>query len=135
MFDSNTALESLKLNLLLNWKTGDPIKDMIFTAIISGLITLLFSQFNNLSDMMSLNRLKVSCRYVFASSICIEGKRTFRNCAWSVKYNNLWSRRFDAVWDYIHRNTDYKGISSLREIMGAFDSNSYDDEANEEKKK
>jgi len=112
MFDTNHALESLKLNLLLNWKTGDPMKDMIFGALITGLVTLLFSQFNIILEYTSLKKLKETYRYVFASTICIEGKRTFRNNHWSAKYNNLWSRRFDAVWDHIHLNTEYKGISS-----------------------
>jgi|UniRef100_A0A6C0CWQ8 hypothetical protein len=134
MFDSNQALESLKLNLLLNWKTGDPMKDMIFAAVISGLVTVLFSQFNLILEYTSFKKLKESYRYIFASSICIEGKRTFKNCSWSVKYSNIWSRRFDAVWDHIHLNTDYKGISSLREIMGAFDTDPYNDENNEERK-
>lgn len=134
MIENHNALETLKLNLLLNWKTGDPMKDMIFAAIISGLVTILFSQFNLILEYTSLKKLKETYRYNFANSICIEGKRTFKNCTWSVKYNNLWSRRFDAVWDYIHLNTNYKGISSLREIMGAFDTDPYNDEDNEERK-
>jgi len=134
MFDTNHALESLKLNLLLNWKTGDPMKDMIFGALITGLVTLLFSQFNIILEYTSLKKLKETYRYVFASTICIEGKRTFRNNHWSAKYNNLWSRRFDAVWDHIHLNTEYKGISSLREIMGAFDTETCNEEDSEERK-
>ena len=58
MFDSNQALESLKLNLLLNWKTGDPMKDMIFAAVISGLVTVLFSQFNLILEYTSFKKLK-----------------------------------------------------------------------------
>jgi hypothetical protein len=128
------SIESLKLNLLLNWKTGDPTKDMIIAALFSGLITVLFTQFNLILEYTSLKKIKETYRYIFASTICIEGKRTFRNSHWSAKYNNLWSRRFDAVWDYIHLSTEYKGISSLREIMGAFDTESYNDENNEERK-
>ena len=58
MFEVSHALESLKLNLLLNWKTGDPLKDMIFAAIISGLVTILFSQFNHILEYTSLKKLK-----------------------------------------------------------------------------
>jgi hypothetical protein len=134
MFDNNQAFESLKLNLLLNWKTGDPVKDMIVAAIISGLITVLFSQFNFIMDITSLKKMKELYRYYFSNSICIEGKRTFRNSHWSVNYNNLWSRRFDAVWNYIHVNTNYNGISSLREIMGSF-LNSYNEDSDDEEKK
>ncbi len=128
------SIESLKLNLLLNWKTGDPSKDMIIAALFSGLITVLFTQFNLIIESVSSKKLKQIYRYYFASSICIEGKRTFRNSHWSTKYNNLWSRRFDAVWDHIHLHSEYKGISSLKEIMGTFDTDSYKEESNKERK-
>ena len=135
MFDSTQhSIENLKLNFLLNWKTGDPTKDMIIAALFSGLITVLFTQFNYIIELTSFKKIKESYRYLFASCITIEGKRTFKNSHWSAKYNNLWSRRFDAVWDHIHLNSDYKGISALREIMGAFDTDPYDNEDKEERK-
>ncbi|MDA7463480.1 AAA family ATPase [Candidatus Poseidonia alphae] len=124
------VLDTLKLNLLLNLKTGDPYHDMIVSAILTGIITLLFSHFHNILDIITVKKISETYRSIFASRITIDGKRTFRT-GYHCRYNNIWSKRFDALWDYINVNTEYKGINSLKEMMGAIDP--FDEHAEEKR--
>ena len=110
-------LDSLKMNFLFNMRTGDPFIDMIISSLIAVGISIIFSQWNSISEYISLKKY-VSCfndRYY--STITIEGKRTFRNSSWNVRTNNIWGKRFDAIWDYINSESNYNGINRLKEMM------------------
>ena len=126
MADSNESstgstgiLDSLKMSILLNMKTGDPMYDMILSFMLTSVIAVLFTQFQNIFEIFNYRKIGNYIKTSFSTKITIEGKRTFRNSHWSAKYNNVWSKRFDAIWDHINNHSGYEGISCLKEMMGS----------------
>lgn len=115
-------IDGLKMNFLFNMRTGDPFIDMIMSSLIAVGISIIFSQWNTISHALSLKNSMcwISDRYY--STITIEGKRTFRNNSWSLRTNNVWGKRFDAIWDYINTESNYNGINRLKEMMDNTDS-------------
>lgn len=129
--DMHGFLNTLKLNLLLNFKTGDPGYDMILSTILVGLITYLFANLNNIFEIISIKEINKFFRTYFANKIIIEGKRTFKHSNWGVMSHNIWSKKFDAIWNFINKNlTDNKDINSLKEILNTFDSSSCEERNN-----
>ena len=123
MTDSNEnstgIIDSLKMSVLLNMKTGDPTYDMILSFMLTSIIAILFTRFQNIFEIFNYQKIGNYIKTSFSTKITIEGKRTFRNSHWSAKCNNVWSKRFDAIWDHINNHSGYEGISCLKEMMGA----------------
>jgi len=118
--DSSTGmLDSLKMSILLNMKTGDPMYDMIISFILTSIIAVLFTQFQNIFEIFNYRKICNNIKTSFSTKITIEGKRTFINSHWAAKCNNVWSKRFDAIWDHINNHSGYEGISCLKEMMGS----------------
>ena len=118
-------MDSLKMNFLFNMRTGDPIIDMIISSLIAVGISIMFSQWTSISECISLKKYVSWFNDKYYSTITIEGKRTFRNNTWSVRTNNVWGKRFDAIWDYINNESNYTGINRLKEMMDNTDSDNY----------
>jgi hypothetical protein len=110
-------MDSLKMNFLFNMRTGDPFIDMIISSLIAVGISIIFSQWNSISESISLKKYMSCFNDRYYSTITIEGTRTFRNSSWSVRTNNIWGKRFDAIWDYINSESNYNGINRLKEMM------------------
>ena len=123
MTDSNESstgmLDSLKMSILLNMKTGDPMYDMIISFMLTSIIAVLFTQFQNIFEIFNYRKICNNIKTSFSTKITIEGKRTFINSHWAAKCNNVWSKRFDAIWDHINNHSGYEGISCLKEMMDA----------------
>lgn len=133
--NSKSIIDSLKMSVLLNLKTGNPIYDMAISFMLTTFIAFLFSQSQYIFESLNYRRLGQYIKTSFATKITIEGKRTFRNSHWSAKYNNIWSKRFDAIWDHINNHSGYEGINCLKEMMGSGSYGNDYDESNESKKK
>ncbi|MDC1321017.1 AAA family ATPase [Flavobacteriaceae bacterium] len=119
-------MDSLKMNFLFNMRTGDPFIDMIMSSLIAVGISIIFSQWTNISNGLSFKNSMGWLNDRYYSTITIEGKRTFRNNSWSVRTNNIWGKRFDAIWDYINSESNYNGINRLKEMMDNTDSDTYE---------
>jgi len=119
-------MDSLKMNFLFNMRTGDPIIDMVISSLIAVGISIIFSQWNSISECISLKKYVSWFNDKYYSTITIEGKRTFRNNTWSLRTNNIWGKRFDAIWDYINNESNYTGINRLKEMMDNTDSDNYE---------
>jgi hypothetical protein len=109
-------IDGLKLNLLFNMRTGDPVIDMILSSLIAALISFIFSQWTTLIALISISKYRAWINNKMYSTIVIEGKQTFRSSPWSTNNYNLWGKRFDAIWDFINNETNYKGINNLKEM-------------------
>ena len=100
MFDS--ILPSLQFHLLYMLKSDLTL----FNILLTGCVLMLSS--NNRYFINIINKIK----YRKTKSIFIEGKRiqtSFKN-----NYNDLFSLRFKAIWDYIKLNK-FSGVTSIKE--------------------
>lgn len=130
MFNENdmfkNILDNLKINTIMNFKTGDACLDMIISCILTTIISIIFTQSYRIFDYIQIQNITDYFSNKFVSSITIEGKRTFRSNNWGERTSNIWSKNFDAIWYHIHNNIKYKGISSLKELTGNMSNDGYD---------
>ncbi len=110
-------LDFIKINFLFNMKTGDPFIDTIISTFFAFGISILISHSYKIYDFFAKSISTVGSMVKLYSSITIEGKRTFRTSSWCVRTNNIWGKRFDAIWDHINSESKYEGINSLKEML------------------
>ena len=119
--DPREILQTLKLNTIMNFKTGDPTTDLIVSLIFTSFIGALFNYIANIFDYINISYISNFLKRRMASEITIEGKRIFRSNNWSSNVSTIWSRRFEAIWDHINNDLNYQGITSLKEMIGSTD--------------
>jgi DNA replication protein DnaC len=119
--DPREILQTLKLNVLMNFKTGDPTTDLIISLVFTSFIGAFFNYMANIFDYINISSIIQFFKGRMASEITIEGKRIFRSNNWSSNVSTIWSRRFEAIWDHINNDLDYQGITSLKEMIGSID--------------
>ena len=119
--DPNEILQTLKLNTLMNFKTGDQTTDLIISLVFTSFIGAFFNYMANIFDYINISSIIQFLKGRMASEITIEGKRIFRSNNWSSNVSTIWSRRFEAIWDHINNDLDYQGITSLKEMIGSID--------------
>ena len=119
--DPREILQTLKLNALMNFKTGDPTTDLIISLVFTSFIGAFFNYMANIFDYINISSIIQFFKGRMASEITIEGKRIFRSNNWSSNVSTIWSRRFEAIWDHINNDLDYQGITSLKEMIGSID--------------
>ena len=54
---STGMLDSLKMSILLNMKTGDPMYDMIISFMLTSIIAVLFTQFQNIFEIFNYRKI------------------------------------------------------------------------------
>jgi SpoVK/Ycf46/Vps4 family AAA+-type ATPase len=119
--DSHEILQTMKLNTMMNLKTGDPITDLIISLVFTSCAGALFNYMVNIFDYINISSIIKFWKGRMANEITIEGKRVFRSNNWSSNVSTIWSRRFEAIWDHINNDLNYQGITSLKEITGSID--------------
>ena len=119
--DPREILQTLKLNVLMNFKTGDPTTDLIMSLVFTSFIGAFFNYMANIFDYINISSIIQFFKGRMASEITIEGKRIFRSNNWSSNVSTIWSRRFEAIWDHINNDLNYQGITSLKEMIGSID--------------
>jgi len=119
--DPREILQTLKLNSLMNFKTGDPTTDLIISLVFTSFVGAFFNYMVNILDYINISSIIQFLKGRMASEITIEGKRIFRSNNWSSNVSTIWSRRFEAIWDHINNDLNYQGITSLKEMIGSID--------------
>jgi hypothetical protein len=122
-------MDMFKMNTIMNLRTGDAFIDMIISTIVAGIISIAVSQGHKLLDNQILLHFFSNIKQRFRNRVIIEGKRTFRSSSWNTSFKNIWSLRFDALWDFINNELQYSGVKCLREIQCSH--TNYDDESND----
>ena len=117
--DPREILQTLKLNALMNFKTGDPTTDLIVSLIFTSFVGAFFNYMVNILDYINISSIIQFFKGRMASEITIEGKRVFRSNNWSSNVTTIWSRRFEAIWDHINNDLNYQGITSLKEMISS----------------
>ena len=117
--DPREILQTLKLNALMNFKTGDPTTDLIVSLVFTSFVGAFFNYMVNILDYINISSIIQFFKGRMASEITIEGKRVFRSNNWSSNVTTIWSRRFEAIWDHINNDLNYQGITSLKEMISS----------------
>ena len=64
MTDSNEnstgIIDSLKMSVLLNMKTGDPTYDMILSFMLTSIIAILFTRFQNIFEIFNYQKIMMN---------------------------------------------------------------------------
>ena len=120
--DPNEILQTLKLNTLMNFKTGDQTTDLIISLVFTSFVGAFFNYLVNILYYININSIIKFLKGRMASEITIEGKIVFRSNTWSSNVSTIWSRKFEAIWDHINNDLNYQGITSLKEMIGSIDS-------------
>ena len=120
--DPNEILQTLKLNTLMNFKTGDQTTDLIISLVFTSFVGVFFNYLVNILYYININSIIKFLKGRMASEITIEGKIVFRSNTWSSNVSTIWSRKFEAIWDHINNDLNYQGITSLKEMIGSIDS-------------
>lgn len=128
--DSHEILQTMKLNAMMNFKTGDPIIDLIISLVFTSCAGALFNYMVNIFDYINISSIIKFWKGSMANEITIEGKRVFRSNNWSSNVSTIWSRRFEAIWDHISNDLNYQGITSLKEMIGSINTDAYSNKDN-----
>lgn len=104
--------ELLQMKLLLNQDSS--IYIILFTLLISNLIKYIYypDNFLQIKDICY----KIKLFFLKHNKIIIEGKRAFKNGAFSMNNENIFSDTFNALWYKVNLNLDtYNDIYSIKE--------------------
>ena len=110
----NILFDALKMNLFMNFRTGNYFIDTIITTILIGIATFFFQMISNSRrSLIGSLPLRETIDYWFTTNrIIIEGRSTLKSNHFTTRSEQLFSNRFRAIWYYIN-----KGIKSNPHIQ------------------
>ena len=110
--DSHEILQTMKLNTMMNFKTGDPITDLIISLVFTSCAGALFNYMVNIFDYININSIIKFWKGSMANEITIE-------------VLNIEASDIEALTIEIPKqdNIEVKGPNKI--VVGDLDSNEY----------
>lgn len=104
----NVIFDALKMNLFMNFRTGNYLIDTFITTILIGIATFFFQMISNpRRSFISYLPLQETIDYWFSTNrIIIEGKSSLKSNHFTTRSEHLFSNRFRAIWYYINKSID-----------------------------
>lgn len=105
---SNVFLDAIKMNLFMNFRTGNYVIDTFITTILIGIATFFFQMISNpRRSLLSFFPVQETMDYWFSTNrIIIEGRSSLKSNHYTTRAEHLFSNRFRAVWYYINKGID-----------------------------
>lgn len=128
----NVFLDAIKMNLFINFRTGNYFIDTFITTVLIGIATFLFQMITNpRRSFLSFFPVQETMDYWFSTNrIIIEGKSTLKSNHFTTRYEHLFSNRFRAIWYYINKGIDTNSdIQCIKEYANSVNCrDQYDDD-------
>ena len=104
----NILFDALKMNLFMNFRTGNYFIDTIITTILIGIATFFFKMISNPHrNLISSLPFRETMDYWFATNrIIIEGRSSLKSNHYTTRTEQLFSNRFRAIWYYINKGIE-----------------------------
>lgn len=124
---SNILFDSLKMNMFMNFRTGNYMIDTFITTALLGILSFIFQIVTNpRRNLFYFFPLQETIDYWTSTNrITIEGRSCLKTNQWATRSENLFSNRFRAIWYYINSNLNNNNITSIKEYaqnVNSFDS-------------
>ena len=100
----NILFDALKMNLFMNFRTGNYFVDTIITTILIGIATFFFQMISNpRRSLLTYLPVQETMDYWFSTNrIIIEGKSSIKSNHFTTRSEHLFSNRFRAIWYFIN---------------------------------